>query len=79
MRPVAAAQLAAWQQLAEDWPARIDGRVVRCGECGKGIRLLRDATGRMYLFTHVEALAMTVLHLRNHHPDLDPGKPAETL
>ena len=72
-------QLAAWEAIARGWKMEIDGRVVRCMACGRGIRLLKDVTGRMYLFGEDEVLALTVLHLRNHHPGLDPDKPAQTL
>jgi hypothetical protein len=72
MGTLAERQLAAWEAIAEDWPAVIDGRVVRCAECGMGIRLLTDIAGVMFTFTHEQMLALTVLHLRNFHPGLDP-------
>ena len=79
MPTLAERQLAAWVMIAADWPTVIDERVVRCQACGGGIRLLKDVTGVMYQFDPAQVLALTVLHLRNHHPDLDPDKPVQTL
>jgi len=80
----AAAQLAAWEKLAEDWPVSRDAqsqlitpvsdRSYRCGDCGKGIALAFDINGVRYLYTDQQWLALVVLHLRNHHEDLDPDK-----
>lgn len=74
------AQLAAWEAIAEGWQGDDDlTTVCRCRVCGLGIYLLTDKHGQRYLLTHEEVLAQTVLHLRNHHPDLDPDKPGQTL
>jgi hypothetical protein len=75
-------QLAAWEKLAEDWPVSHDAqytspasdRSYRCAACGKGIALAFDTQGARYLYTDAQWLALTVLHLRNHHADLDPDK-----
>lgn len=73
MRGIAETQLAAWTDLARDWPAHIDSDgVSRCGRCGKGIMLWVDSSGAVFRYTVDQALALTVLHLRNHHADLDP-------
>ena len=73
-------QLAAWEKIAEDWPGEDDLMTVRrCLSCGLGIYLLTDKHGQRYLFTHEQVMAQTVLHLRNHHPGLDPDKPAQPL
>lgn len=69
---LAAHQLAAWMQLAADWPSEVAEGVRRCTGCGKGIMLLTDSGGRLFLYTEAEKNALTVLHLRNHHADLDP-------
>jgi hypothetical protein len=79
---VAAGQLAAWEKLAEDWPVSYDAqyggpgsdRSYRCGDCGKGIALVFDDHGGQYQYTAAQWLALVVLHLRNHHPGLDPDK-----
>jgi len=79
MPTVAERQLAAWQQIAKGWlvddamPAD-DGQLVdRCRACGKGIALAADAYGNLYRYHRDEYLALIVLHLRNHHADLDPN------
>jgi hypothetical protein len=80
----ATSQLAAWEALAEDWPVSHDAqydqssaishrdRSYRCGDCGKGIALALDDQGKRYLYTDQQWRALVVLHLRNHHADLDP-------
>lgn len=77
-------QLAAWERLAEDWPVSHDAqhgadsatsqrdRAYRCGDCGKGVALAFDLQGVRYLYTETQWMALLVLHLRNHHADLDP-------
>lgn len=70
-----ARQLAAWTDLAFGWPCQDsgDGRVKLCKECGRGIYLLTDEQGKAYEYTLEQVLALAVLHLRNHHADLDPN------
>lgn len=70
---LAAAQLAAWEKLADDWAWQLEDRVARCCQCGKGIVLLNDSHGSPYWYTHEQWLALVVLHLRSHHADLDPN------
>ncbi len=71
--PVAAGQLAAWEKIAEDWPLAVDEEgVARCKACGQGVILWLDEHHRPYRYTRDEVMALTVLHLRNHHPELDP-------
>jgi hypothetical protein len=65
-------QLLAWQEIARDWTLTLDGRVWQCGQCGKGVMLDRDDLGRTYTWDEDQRLAQVVLHLRAHHPDLDP-------
>lgn len=80
--PLAVSQLAAWEKLAEEWQDRIlldEEGVGRCDECGKGVILWLDRNMLPYRYTHEQVIAQTVLHLRNHHPGLDPDKPAQTL
>ena len=73
-------QRAAWEAIADGWASDDDLTTVRrCRECGQGIYLLTSVTGKTYSYTHVDILALTVLHLRNFHPGLDPDKPAQTL
>ena len=61
------------------WTLRLDGPVWRCADCGKGVYLDRDELGRTYTWTAEQKTAQVVLHLRNHHPDLDPDKTPQAL
>lgn len=81
---VATSQLAAWEDIARTWPVSFDAqytdamrrdRAYRCADCRKGVALALDLAGRRYQYTDEQWLALVVLHLRNHHPDLDPDKP----
>ena len=73
-------QLAAWELLAEGWGQDPDlTTLLRCKACGLGVRLLTDKAGEPYRYTAEQVTALTVLHLRNHHPDLDPDQAAQTL
>jgi hypothetical protein len=84
MPTLAEQQLAAWVSLAEDWPVSHDAqhsgpsfpgdRSYRCADCQKGIALAFDDQGKRYLYTETQWMALVVLHLRNHHADLDPDK-----
>jgi hypothetical protein len=47
-------------------------RSYRCGACEGGIALAVDGAGKRYLYTETQWMALVVLHLRNHHADLDP-------
>ena len=73
-------QLAAWMKLAEHWPCDLtDDGVRRCTLCGKGIMLVTDSSGRPFRYTPEQVDALTVLHLRNHHADLDPATATQAL
>ena len=74
LAPVARDQLAAWQDIAQARGVHLDGRVWRCS-CGKGVYLDTDELGRTYVYTPEEKMAAMVLHLRNHHTDLNPDLP----
>ena len=74
LAPLAAAQLAAWEQLATGWECREEADVLRCADCDAGIMLLWDDAGRPYQWTGGQTVAMIVLHLRARHADLDPDK-----
>ena len=69
---LAAAQLAAWEALADNWPWNSDDKHAWCGRCGKSIALLRDRQARLYRYTDEQWRALIVLHLRNFHEDWDP-------
>jgi hypothetical protein len=75
LAPLASMQLAAWEALARGWQIyRADGSAVeRCARCGHGIALMLDDQGRPYRYSEEQWLALVVLHLRNHHADLDPN------
>lgn len=74
MSTLAERQLAAWQAVAAGWGWRLDGQCARCTACGKSIALVYDGQDRPYVYTDDQWLALTVLHLRNFHPDLDPDQ-----
>jgi hypothetical protein len=65
-------QLAAWEQIADDWPVSLERDTWRCGDCGGPVALALDAAKRTYQYTGEQFRALIVLHLRNHHADLDP-------
>jgi hypothetical protein len=70
-------QLAAWEVIANEWPMWEDTSeqcVLRCKACGKGVLLIHDEAGRIYRWTPEQWRAQIVLHLRNHHADLDPDQ-----
>jgi hypothetical protein len=72
--PIGRDQLAAWQQIAVRWPLTLSGRARVCQACGKGVMLAADEHGAPYRYTPAEVTAHVVLHLRNHHADLDPDQ-----
>ena len=74
--PVAARQLATWEEIAADWTWRLrDARVAACSHCGKGIALVHDSDGKAYVYSEDQWRALVVLHLRAWHADLDPDQP----
>lgn len=76
MSTLAERQLAAWQAIARTWDARDCQQTVRvCNGCKLGMYLVTDQTGIPYQYTDDELLTMVVLHLRNHHMELDPEWP----
>ena len=75
LAPLAARQLAAWEQLADGWPLMEDAGVRRCVSCLAGVELITDPDGRPYRWTEEQHRANIVLHLRHRHPDLDPDLP----
>jgi hypothetical protein len=80
LSPVAAAQLAAWEAIAERAVmTEVPVPLLRCDEpmltgepCGRSVAVLTDNFERRYGYTHAELLALRVLHLRNFHAWLDP-------
>lgn len=56
------------------WGVHYDRRSMCCDECGKGVWLATDIHGKLYHYTEDDRIAHIVLHLRNHHPDLDPDR-----
>ena len=86
MATLAEMQLHAWQELARNWPVSHDAqfsdaqaisrrdRAYRCGVCGAGVALAYDLADRRYTYTAEQWLALVVLHLRNHHANLDPDR-----
>ena len=77
---LATSQLAAWEAIAETWAGQDDYTTVhRCAECGQGIYLLTSVAGVPYRYTREQVLSLTVLHLRNFHPGLDPDRPDKPL
>lgn len=74
--PVAAAQLAAWEKIARDWElVTMPGQEhARCHKCGQSVIRLYDDGKRVYQYTPESKLALTVAHLRQAHPELDPDR-----
>ncbi len=72
---VAEAQLAAWQEIAEAWPLYLDNAEghMRCNACGQSVVRMRDDQGRAFAYTADNWLVLKVAHLRQAHPDMDPG------
>lgn len=66
-------QLKAWQDIALYWAvyAGSDGHV-RCQMDEMSIWRTHDDHGDRYVIGSDEIVALTVAHLRNHHPNLDP-------
>lgn len=77
---LAVRQLAAWEELARDWPTFqvLDVNtgiwVERCASCLTGIWRHNDRDGKPYVYDDAERLALTVAHLRQAHADLDPDR-----
>jgi hypothetical protein len=82
MSTLAERQLAAWERLAgQPMESEVPVIILRCDRplatgfpCGKSVAVLTDNYGRRHHYTHEDMLALVVLHLRNHHPGLDPDK-----
>jgi len=72
-------QLAGWDAIAESWPVSLEGgsssdaNTWRCGDCGGSVALSEDGMKRPYRYTAEQFRALVVIHLRNHHEDLDPN------
>lgn len=73
---VARQQLAAWQQVAADWPVRVGGGAshLHCGDCGGPVLAIADGTATAYHLTPQQIMDATVMHLRARHEDLDPDR-----
>ena len=76
---LAVSQLAAWERLAETWPVTEAGRRLECDQCHGSILLVTDRHGIAYQYSPTDYLALIVLHLRNHHPHLDPDRRTQAL
>lgn len=75
LAPLAARQLAAWEELAHDWTGYLDeDEVVRCASCHIGLWRIRDDHGTQYQYTDEQLLALKVAHLRQAHMELDPDR-----
>jgi hypothetical protein len=84
--PIAERQLAAWQEIAQDWPTvsvcdvedkTDDGEgvwVERCVSCFGGIYRVTDPHGHPYPYSDADRLALVVAHLRQAHLGLDPDR-----
>jgi hypothetical protein len=80
--PLAQRQLAAWQQLAADWPLLVERRTEAsglkvlhhvCAECFSSVFALQDQAGQSFRVTPQHVLDATVMHLRARHADLEPA------
>jgi hypothetical protein len=78
--PIALAQLAAWQALADGWSLRIVTRGgpgqrqlhLICADCRCTVFVLVDKQNRGYQLSLSMITAGVVAHLRNIHRDQDP-------
>ena len=72
--PLALRQLEAWSRIADTWTLIRDMETphIRCGVCGLSVIRLADNQGQVFQYSPEDIKALTVAHLRNHHPTLDP-------
>lgn len=76
LSPVAARQLAAWEDIARSWALYNDSICFRCASCHIAVWRRVDEHGNEYQYTNEERSALIVAHLRQAHMDLDPDLPA---
>jgi len=76
LAPLAQAQLAGWQEIADPWELITDpgGSYARCHKCGQAIIRLFDDAGRPYAYPAGSELALKVAQLRQAHQELDPDR-----
>lgn len=72
--PVAAGQLAAWEEIARGWALYNDDICQRCVSCHVAVWRLVDDTGNAYQYSEEQHLALIVAHLRQAHLELDPDR-----
>jgi len=86
--PIALAQLAAWERIADTWvmqiqtryvagliggdPSKMEGHLT-CGACDQTVKVIENDSGH-YIMTIQEIRAALVAHLRNIHRELDPDE-----
>jgi hypothetical protein len=73
IHPIGLRQLAAYQEIAVDWPRYPDGRANRCGKCDQNLWYTYDLNGNHYVYTDEEKLALVVAHIRQNHPEVHSG------
>ena len=71
--PAAAAELAAWEALAADWPVYQEGPCARCASCHMCVIRTHDGQGTAYAYSDANRLALAVAHLRQAHQNLAPA------
>ncbi len=80
--PIALAQLAAWERIADTWVMQIQTLTVlnrktevhlTCGACDQSVKTVENDSGH-YIMTIQEIRAALVAHLRNIHRELDPDE-----
>jgi hypothetical protein len=74
LAPLATSQLAAWQDIADDWPLHVDGWHERCTECGQSVLRLFDHHAVPYRYTPAQRRMLIVAHLRQAHTEMDPDR-----
>ena len=72
LAPLARLQLAAWEDIARDWPLYLDGGQQRCASCHAGVFPVSGPDGKPYQWAEEQILANVVRHLRARHAELDP-------
>lgn len=71
--PVAARQLAAWQQVAAEWRLSLRDGHLACAACDTSVLSLVGPDGKPFWIYPDVILAGTVSHLRACHADVEPA------
>lgn len=82
LHPIALAQLAAWEKIADTWVMQVVSKDrglisvethLTCGACDQTVKVAENDSGH-YIMTIQEIRSALVAHLRNIHRELDPDR-----